>query len=135
MENNAGTALSAFRPEAGMAAMQNGLACWSRAWTQLAEGMMQAGVAQMELAQSMSATDPGSWMHTADPTHPRAAARALFNTSKAKYEAAVRSYRQINDTLMASLFTAADSVLEGLSAGAGAEEAVAKASAAVSGGR
>lgn len=102
-----------FHPEIAMATAQNGLACWSRACTQLANGLMSAGMAQIDLARSIYATEPSEWAHMVAPGNSQDIAHRWLHATKVKYDVAVKGYRRINDTLAANYFTAAESLMDG----------------------
>jgi hypothetical protein len=100
--------------ELPMAAAQNGLACWSRAWTQVAHGFMSAGLAQFDLARAIYAVAPLD-LTKVEPDHrARTAGREWVHGAHARFDTAVTGYRRINDELAATLFSASESLMQGL---------------------
>jgi hypothetical protein len=102
------------RAETPIAAAQNGLACWSRAWAQVAHGFMAAGLAQIELARAVYAVAPIDPANVLPNHDARAAGREWVHGAHARFETAVNGYRRINDELAATLFSAAEGLIEGL---------------------
>ncbi len=95
-------------------AAQNALLCWSRAWSQLADGMMGAASAQIDWA--------GAWLRPpADPglleiRDPHAAALEWVRASEARFGEGVRAMRRVNDHLSAAWFGAAGTLADGIEA-------------------
>jgi hypothetical protein len=107
-----------FQPEAMMATTQRSLACWSRAWSQLAQGMMSASAAQMEVARSLCTVQPIDWEQLSSPaasaTAPAAAAHWYLDGAKTRFGLAIGAYRRSSDVLADSLFSAAATLLAGI---------------------
>jgi len=102
--------------ESGVSRAQLGLSCWFRAWTQMANGLTSASVAQAELLRSVFAMQPVSLEGSFQPGAPYESARRMLRTTRDRYDALVEGYRRINDGLAASTFDAAENLVEGLSA-------------------
>jgi hypothetical protein len=111
-----GVSLAALRPDAAISTAQRSLACWSRAWTQVAQGMLSASMAQMDLARSMYGTDPADWKLMTDPVASRETIHRRLDRARARLEANVRDYRRINDELGEKLFAAAEDLMLGMEA-------------------
>jgi hypothetical protein len=116
MADAQGVSLAGLRPDAAMATAQRSLACWSRAWTQVAQGMFSASMAQMDLARSLYGTDPADWKLMTDPTASREAMHRYLGTARTRLEANLRDYRRINDELGERLFAAAEDLMLGMEA-------------------
>ncbi len=117
MTNGATTAypflrLEALGQKAPIAAAQEALACWSRAWTQVAHGLMTAGIAQVDLARSTYAVAPIDWANVISSGGMREGSRERLHTAQARFETAVKGYRHINDEFLATLFGAAESLID-----------------------
>ena len=100
--------------EAVLAGAQHRFACWSRAWTQMAHGMMTAGIAQTELARTMLAVDPGQWGQGVRAGASGEDARQWLQSTEQKFHEAVLGYRKVNDELARSVFRAAASLIDGI---------------------
>ncbi|HKM64053.1 MAG TPA: hypothetical protein VJY39_16340 [Acidisphaera sp.] len=105
---------STLRPETVLAGAQRGLACWSKACTEVAHGLMAASMAQAEVARSLYAAEAGDWTAMATHAKPHEAGEHLISNSRARYEAAVNAYRKINDDLAAHVFKAAETLMGAL---------------------
>ena len=116
MADTHGNSLADLRPDAAMATAQRSLACWSRAWTQVAQGMLSASMAQMDLARSMYGTDPADWKLMTDPIASRETIHRRLDNARAGLEANLRDYRRINDELGERLFAAAEDLMLGMEA-------------------
>jgi hypothetical protein len=119
MNTNATTAYPLFgrdflRPETTIAAAQNGLACWARAWTQVAHGFMSAGMAQIELARTVCSIAPVDWTNTIPNHGLRAAGREGVHAAHTRFDTVLHGYGRITGELAANLFSAAESLVEGL---------------------
>ncbi len=114
MSNTQDSSLPVSRVEASLANAQEGIACWSRAYTQVAQGLMNAGLAQLNLATSMCAVPPSEWERVVRPTTSHEALHRSVHTAQSRLITALKAYRQINDTFASELFAAADSLLEGM---------------------
>lgn len=90
-----------------------GVTGWSKAWSQVAQGMMAASMAQVELARTLWANQPATWQQTTGAGTPVEIARHLLQTSWSNFELGVKGARRINDELAATMFAAAEAVLEG----------------------
>jgi hypothetical protein len=99
-------------------AVQQGLACWSRAWTQLAHGMMSVTTAQIDFAREV--LRPTSQNETLQFRDPHVAAHAWVRLSRKRFEEGVKLVRRMNDELAASVFAAADTLADGFEAGSAA---------------
>jgi hypothetical protein len=86
---------------------QHSIECVSRALTQMTEGFVSAGLAQMDLARVLI-TAPEGWSQ-AQAGDPSDVAHHWLKTTALRFDTTVRTYRKINDDLTASLFAAADS--------------------------
>ncbi len=115
MADEMGLSFPSLRSELMTASAQHGLACWSRAWTQMAQGLMAASVKQLELTRTLYATNPAKWITVAQPGNPHDAALDGLHTAKASFDKTMQGYRHINDELVGSLFMAAESLVDGLS--------------------
>ena len=111
-----------LRPAEMMESAQHNLASWSRACTQVVHGLMAAGIAQMEMTKSLYAAPPQDWARAMDLTNPRETARRWVEGTKVRRDATVQDWRKIQDDLAATLFTAAESLLDGVPAAIGADE-------------
>lgn len=99
---------------APVVASQHALACWSRAWTQLAHGMMGAATAQIDFAREvLRPAAQGAGVQFSDP---RTAAHAWVHLHQERFEKGVKMLRKMNDELAASMFAAADTLAESLEA-------------------
>jgi len=101
-----------FQPELPFAAAQRGFTCWSRAATQVMSGLMSASMAQLDLARSVYAAAPVDTAATLPNHGMHAAGLEWVRTAHSRFDAAVKGYRQINDELMATLFSAAETVMD-----------------------
>lgn len=106
-----------IRPEAAIAGAQRGLACWSRAYTEFAHGLMEASLAQFDLVRSIYGTRQGEW--TMPPTaRPHEAVLRSLTGMHARYDMAVAAYRQINDRMADHVFAAAEALMDAFEDGA-----------------
>lgn len=108
-----------IRPAEMMENAQHNLASWSRACTQVVHGLMSAGIAQMELTKSLYVMSPQDWTGLTEVTNPREIARRWVQGTKSRRDATVQDWRKIQDDFAATLFTAAESLLDGQAAGPG----------------
>ena len=102
---------STMRPEMMLEGAQRGLACWSQAFREVAEGLVQAGRAHVEAARALCAAEAGDLNAMATHTTPHEAGEHLISNAHARYDAAVNAYRKINDDLAAHLFKAAETLM------------------------
>ncbi|MBU6498475.1 MAG: hypothetical protein KGJ41_15185 [Rhodospirillales bacterium] len=116
MSDKQSVAVPAFGPEATLASAQHHLASLSTAWTRLAHGVMAASVAQVELARSMAALSPQDWEGLMHPANPQDAAQQWLHATRARLERLTAGARQINDELVANLFTVAEGLVQALQA-------------------
>jgi hypothetical protein len=127
MSDNPQFRFQTLHPEALMTNAQRSLACWSRAWTQLAQGVMSAGAAQMDVARSLCAVQPIDWEQLSSPaasaTAPAAAAHQYLDGAKTRLGLALGPYRRSSDVLTESLFSAAETLLAGIGESPRAAEA------------
>ncbi len=115
MPNDTNVPPLSFHPETVAAAAQNRLACLSRAWTQMAQGMMAAGIAQMDVARSLYTT-PSDLEQVFRQQNPSDAAHQWLNGAQARFNTAMKQYRAINDELTRTVFSAAETLVDGLAA-------------------
>ena len=115
MPNDTNVPPLSFHPETVAAAAQNRLACLSRAWTQMAHGMMAAGIAQMDVARSLYTT-PSDFEQVFRQQNPTDAAHQWLNGTQARFNTALKQYRAINDELAKTVFSAAETLVDGLTA-------------------
>lgn len=101
----------AIRPEVAIAGARRGLACWSRAYTEFAHGLMEASLAQFDLARSIYGTQAAEW-HVPPTARPHDAALRSLTGMHARYDMAVAAYRQINDRLAEHVFAAAEALMD-----------------------
>jgi len=101
-----------FQPELTFAAAQRGFTCWSRAATQVMSGLMSASMAQLDLARSVYAVAPVDTAATLPSHGLHAACLEWIKNAHSRFDTAVKGYRQINDELMATLFSAAETVMD-----------------------
>lgn len=101
-----------LRPESAIANAQRGLACWSKAYTELAHGLMTSGMAQLELARSLYASEAGDWSSMKLPASPHDAAASAVAAARTRYDSAVQACRKINDDLTEHFFTAAETLAD-----------------------
>src|SRR5271166_1429411 len=103
-----------LRPDMMLAGTQHGLACWSQACAEIAQGLMAAGMASVELANTLYGVEAGDWATMTGRVHPHEAGERFVSTARARYEAALKAYRKINDDLAAHVFKAAETLTSGL---------------------
>jgi len=101
-----------FRPEAMLGDAQHRLAGVSRAWTQLAHGMMTAQLGHLEAMRALCAPNPGDLAQPALGTPGRVAAHQRLEAAWAHYEAAVKAWRDANDELARCVFSATESMID-----------------------
>lgn len=118
--------IQAIRPEAAFAAVQNGAACWSRAFSHLTEGVMTAAKAQAALAREILKPEPDGWLKPITPENAVQITHEWLARNKARRETLLHGFRQINDDLTACCFMVADDLAEGLSFKNGHSEAPAE---------
>lgn len=106
--------LQAIRPEAALAAAQNGAACWSRAVSHLTEGFMAAAKAQAALAGDVFKTEPNGWFKPVTPDNAFDITHEWLARNKARQDTLLHGIRQINDDLSACFFTVAEDLVDGL---------------------
>ncbi len=106
-----------IRPEAAIAGAQRGLACWARAYTEFAHGLMEASLAQFDLVRSIYGTRQGDWTMPATARPHDAALRSLTGMH-ARYDMTLAAYRQINDRLADHVFAAAEALMDAFEDGA-----------------
>ena len=111
-----------LRPAEMMESAQHNLASWSRACTQVMHGLMVACIAQAEMTKSFYAMAPQDWARAVDLTNPRETARRWVERTKVQRDATVQDWRKIQDDLAATLFTAAESLLDSASPGLGGSD-------------
>ncbi|GAN76493.1 hypothetical protein [Acidisphaera rubrifaciens] len=100
-----------IRPEAAIAGAQRGLACWSRAYTELAHGLMEASLAQFDLVRSIYGSRAAEW--SVPPTaRPHDAALRSLTGMHARYDITVDAYRRINDRFAEHVFAAAEALVD-----------------------
>jgi hypothetical protein len=111
---------------------QHSMSCVSRALSQLTQGFVSAGLAQLDLARTLITTAPEGWteVQTGDPSD---VAHHWLKTSALRFDTTVKTYRKINDDLAASLFAAADSFWDAASEPVQAAPAARRAGAPKSG--
>lgn len=114
MPNVQGGSLADFRTDMTVAGTQRRLTCWSRAWTDVAQGLMNAGIAHLNLTRSMMTLTPEEWQHASRPPASREALHQVLQDAHTRAMAARDGYRRINDDLTATLFAAADTLVETL---------------------
>lgn len=107
------TPLQAIRPEAAIAAVQNGAACWSHAVSRLSEGFLVAAKAEAALASQVFKPDPNGSFKPLTPNNASEVMREWLTNSKARQDILLQGLRQINDDLMACYFAAAEDLAEG----------------------
>ena len=115
MPNDTNVTPLSFHPETAAVAAQQRLACWSRAWTQMAHGMMAAGIAQMDVARSMY-TAPSDWEQVFRQQNPSDAAHQWLDGAQSRFNTAIKQYRAINDELTKTVFGAVETLVDGLAA-------------------
>ncbi|MBS0561156.1 MAG: hypothetical protein JSR21_14000 [Proteobacteria bacterium] len=112
------TPLRVMAPEAMMASAQNRLAGWSRAWTQVAHGMMVASLAQMDAARALFIVNPADLMQLGAQDAPAEAAHHRLEAAREHFQAAVKACRAANDELADTMFRAAESLIDAMPDGA-----------------
>lgn len=104
----------AIGPEAALAAVQNGAACWSRAFSHLTEGFVTAAKAQVALASQVFASEPNGWFQPITSDTAGDVMGHWLASNKAKQEVLLQGFRRINDDLTSCFFAAAEDLVEGL---------------------
>ncbi len=110
-----------FAPERVFALAQRNMARWSRAYAEIARGVMAAEIAQIDLVRAM--VDAVNWPGAVPGTNPQAASRDALDAAKARLETTTRGFRRINDALTESLFAAATTLVEDIGAELGTPDA------------
>ena len=98
-----------FHPETTLSNGVQPLISFSNACTELTIGVLEAGLAEIELAQSLY-SDTRTWSSMAESMPQEAATKAL-TAARVKAELAVQRMREINDGLSSRLFSAVETML------------------------
>jgi hypothetical protein len=105
-----------FAPEGVLAAAQRNAVCLSHAWARIAQGVMQAGLAQLDAMRAIH-TGSGDLAETLPTGDPQAAALHWLDHTHTSLDTALRSYRRIGDDLLETFFSATSTLVEGLATG------------------
>lgn len=99
--------------EALVSGAQVRFANFSKAWTQLAHGMLTASLAEAELVRAALGSDP---LHLATGWQAgmsREQAQAWLEGTRRRYDDAMQAWRRLNDEHAKSVFAAAETLIEG----------------------
>jgi Phasin protein len=100
---------------AAMETAQHAMSAWTQAWVESADGIMAAGLEQLELTRSLQGHAFQLLEQiAAKPTGPHDVAEEWFRLVRPTFETALAGYRRINDTLAGRLFSAAEHLTNGL---------------------